>query len=307
MGYSSTGAQQFGEHNHLRTIIICAFTFLAVFAPADTALFTAGTRTAGHGENTPREPWMSRWMGGMFAGCETRVGVKTPAEFWPFSGLDTLDLGNSIAKGTEAIVNAIDNTPGKKIIVGLSQGSVIDELAKGIMSARLDGQKPAPADVEFVNVANPYRPGHGLLNFLRGIYVPLANYTPQAIPETEYNCVEIFKEYDGYADWPNRPDWVAMVNAIAGIHYLHADYSDLDPKKIPAENITVTSNARGATTTTYRWPTPTLPIVRLLLAWGVQQEVVDAYAPALKARIDAAYSRNNSAEPAVKTAQAPAR
>ena len=57
------------------------------------------------------------------------------------------------------------------------------------------------------------------------------------------------------------------------------------------ENITVTTNEKGATTTTYLVPQPTMPILRPFS--GVAPRVVEAANNVLKPIADRGYSRND--------------
>lgn len=45
----------------------------------------------------------------------------------------------------------------------------------------------------------------------------MLNYTPRPEPETPYDVIVVAQEYDGWADFPDRPwNLLATLNAIAG-------------------------------------------------------------------------------------------
>ena len=124
------------------------------------------------------------------------------------------------------------------------------------------------------------------------------NYTYQPAPVTPYDVVVITGEYDGFADFPDRP-WnaLAVANAMAGAIVVHVPVMYGGLGAVPAKNITVETNAKGGTTTHYLVPTATLPLVQLNPKLKSQEA-------ALKAKIDAGYSRNDKvgATPAKLTA-----
>ncbi len=104
---------------------------------------------------------------------------------------------------------------------------------------------------------------------------------------TPFDVVVVTGEYDGFADFPDRP-WnaLAVANAMAGAIVVHVPvmYGGLD--SVPAKNISVDVNAKGGTTTHYLVPTATLPLVQLNPRLKPREAE-------LKAKIDAGYSRND--------------
>jgi hypothetical protein len=86
---------------------------------------------------------------------------------------------------------------------------------------------------------------------------------------------------------------VAVANAIAGFVYLHASTSSLNPYTIPPQNITVITNSKGGTTTTYLNPAEHLPLTQPLRDIGVPTQVTDEIDSVLRPIVDAGYSRND--------------
>ena len=112
--------------------------------------------------------------------------------------------------------------------------------------------------------------------------------------DSAYDTVVVVGEYDVTADFPDRPwNLLALANGILGFDYTHGASSLSSPSEVPPQNIKVTTNAQGGTTTTYLWPSPVLPMLRPLT--GVLPEsVIDAVNSVLKPIVDRAYSRNDA-------------
>ena len=105
----------------------------------------------------------------------------------------------------------------------------------------------------------------GIGSFLpEGFRIPLLGWTvtrPEA--NSSYDTVVVVGEYDITADFPDRP-WnvLALANSVFGFEYSHSPSALSSPTAVPEENIRVTTNDKGATTTTYLVPRPALPLLR---------------------------------------------
>jgi hypothetical protein len=138
--------------------------------------------------------------------------------------------------------------------------------------------------------------------FRPGTHVPLIDYTVPAPVESQYDTTEIVGQYDIFSDPPDRPgNLLADLNAVmAGGYYGHSATAFADPARVAPDDVTVTTNSKGATTTTYFIRSNQLPLTRLLedqagLSPGMAQQV-DAV---LRPMVDRAYTRNdNPAAPA---------
>ena len=95
-------------------------------------------------------------------------------------------------------------------------------------------------------------------------------------------------EYDGFADFPDRP-WnvLAVANAIAGEILTHVPSMFTTLSTVPAKNVTVTTNALGGVTTRYFVPAAHLPLVQLFPALKSQEA-------SLRKTVDSGYVRNDS-------------
>lgn len=253
-------------------------------ATAVTALTVSGTGTWFHPPPFPEE-----LLPAFFAGT-TISRVDYPATV---TGMD-----RSIAIAAEAIGRGVLNTAEPVIAAGFSQGALAVAYAKKDLMALPADLRPAPDRLSFLTIGDPSGPG-GILRSVR-MRVPLIGLTPIIPPDTPYDTVIVNGEYDGWADFPDRP-WnpASLANAVLGIVYVHGRYETvpggLDPSTGPPANVTTTVNNLGGTTTTYLIPTAKLPLVQPLRDVGISEEVVTAIEKPLKKAVDRGYARNDPA------------
>lgn len=276
---------------------------------ADVGLTATVLAMGGLGHQTIEPDLITTVLGGRYADDESLVGLSWPGELAPFNG--TLTLNQSVTAGLETMDAAIRSTPGPKIVIGASGSTLV---VAGEMR-RLAGDPGAPPadDLSFVVLGDPNR---GIFKHLRGLTLPILDYTVSPPPVTKYDLLVVAGEYDAFGDWPDRP-WnvLADLNALAGSGVLqqilpqsiaialgldafgsvHYDAMFADLTQVPQQNITTSVNAAGGTTTTYLVPTPDLPLLRPLTKWGVAPEVVSALNTVLRPVIDSAYIRNDPA------------
>ncbi|MCV7422543.1 PE-PPE domain-containing protein [Mycobacterium yunnanensis] len=200
-----------------------------------------------------------------------------PAVSVPFPA-SVIGMDQSVAEGAKNVVAQLQSTSGEKRVLGLSQGAIAIAEAKRRLMELPEDQRPAAETVTFVAIADPTRPGHGAL-------AQLGYQTA----ETPYDTVYFTREYDGLADLPDRFNVLALVNAAAGIVYLHPYYGDL-PADLPVKNTSTTVNGAGATITDVLIPTQHLPMLQPLRNLGIN---VDGLEATLKPMVDAGYSRND--------------
>jgi hypothetical protein len=271
------------------------------FAPAATVLMIGGK-----GQPVLSGAEMASVLDGRYAG-DTRVSVEWPAQAWPLTGLTSLTMGQSVAIGIEQLEDAIDESSGPTVVLGISQGSlVVDAVQRRLAANGTNSQ------LTFVTIADMNR-GNGIFTHFRGVYIPILDYTPQPEPVTPYDTIVVAKEYDGWADFPDRPwNLLATLNAIAGSGIVpgfagvHDATVSADLSQVPPKNITTTVNSQGGTTTSYLVPTRDLPLLQPLRDWGVPKPVVDAVNQLFKPVVDAGYSRNDSPSAAPSTLPPPA-
>ncbi|MBX7450117.1 PE-PPE domain-containing protein [Mycolicibacterium sp. 3033] len=273
-----------------------AFASVALAVSTATAGWGASSALVIGGISTPQlsDMLMSPLLGGALKNQE-RVSVKWPAEAGPYTGRGDLTLGASINVGKANLDAQIDAAlarlakdangnvlGGEKVtVVGLSAGSLVVNEVLREMAA--DADAPDKDQITFIVVADSSR--QKLIDKAR--YNSKYDYTYQPAPETAYDIVVVTGEYDGMADFPDRPfNVLAIVNAIAGSIFVHVPVMYADLANVPAENITVDVNAQGGTTTHYLVPTKKLPLVQLFPSLAPREAE-------LKAKIDKAYSRND--------------
>jgi len=237
-------------------------------------------------------------VAGMAALALAVVGVPTrPTVDWELSATALIMGGTN-----GAIHAAASSSSGPIVAVGLSEAAQLmdDELWRLAGQAATDPASAPPADqLSFVLLGDTNR---SLLGYLRGLHLPILDYTLPPVPETPYDVTVVAGEYDEFADSPDRPwNLLAVANAIAGSGYfpgfgsVHYDSLWADLSEVPQENITTSVNSQGGVTTTYIVPTPDLPLLRPLPGMGVPQQVVDTLNTALRPIVDLGYRR--SAEP----------
>lgn len=275
--------------------VIAGFTVTGIqWVLTATVLFIGGM-----GWETVDEAHMKAALGGYLDDGDN-VFVNVP---WP-AYLGT--LGDSVAVGSDNLYAEILKTDGPQIAVGVSGSAmVINEVMR---RAAGDPAAPSPEELSFIIIGDGER---GLLPALTPFFgntMPFIDYTVQPIPVTPYDVMVVTGEYDGLADWPDRPwNLLADANAVAGsgiiegFGSMHWDSIWANPTTVPARNVTTSVNAEGGVTTTYLVPSAELPILKPLRDHGVPTPAVDALNAVLRPIVDAGYRRNDP-HPAATTA-----
>jgi hypothetical protein len=226
-----------------------------------------------------------------------RVIVPYPGSFWPVTGLDSPTVGESVTIGTNNLDSSLRSTSGPVVVTGLSQGTLVLDEAQARLAS--DPNAPPPEQITFIKAGDP---AHVLSRvFEPGTRIPLIDYTLPAPVESQYNTIDIVGQYDPYSDPPDRPgNLLASLNAVAAAgYYGHSATAFSDPARVPPQDVTVTTNSRGATTTTYFVRTDRLPVVRAIEDnTGLSNETAQRLDEILRPMVDAAYGP----APAQKTA-----
>ena len=246
---------------------------------------------------------MAQILGDLTHGQE-RVSVNWPAEAGPYTGSGDMTLGQSIAVGIDNLNAEIAAALGrltrdengnvvngeKVTVIGLSAGSLVTTEVLRQMAA--DPNAVDADEISFYLVADSSR--QELIKDSK--YNPKYDYTYQPAPDTVYDTHVVTGEFDGLADMPDR--WwnlTAVVNAMAGAIVVHIPVMFADLDDVPAENITVKTNALGGTTTHYLVPTEELPLVTLLPFLKPMEE-------SLRASVERGYKRYDDVPSAARTA-----
>lgn len=219
--------------------------------------------------------------------------IDYPASSWPLSGLDTPTVGDSIDTGADNLDTAIRAADGPILVAGVSQGAMVVNREKERLAN--DPAAPPPDQLKFIVFSDPQR---GIFSTLPrdGTHIPIVDFQSRAPVESQYDTIVVTAEYDGWADFPDRPwNLVSVANAVMGAATVHGTVVLVDPATVPPENVTVTTNSKGATTTTYLAPTEHLPLTQPLRNLGVHERIVDKVDKFLRPIVDAGYSRNDDA------------
>ncbi len=116
--------------------------------------------------------------------------------------------------------------------------------------------------------------------------------TPPPV-DTPYPTTEIVREFDGFADWPDKPfHALADLNALAGIVFLHPNYGGLD--LADSDNVKI----QTGNTTHIVVKTDDLPLTQPLREVGVDDKIVDAIDKPLRRIINRAYDGPRPGKPA---------
>lgn len=221
------------------------------------------------------------------------VVVEYPASL----GFIGMPMGESVAEGAAGLLRAIESISGRKIIACESQGclSVTQLLAQFIADATT---APAAEDLIIVMVGNPATSGGGAAAQNPGGYEPFFRITfGGATPESQYETVNVTREYDFFADRPvDDPNALAVWNNLVAFLVVHPIYGDVDMDD-PDNLVKVVGN-----TTYVLVPTKQLPMLqslydtaeawRLLTGQADLLQQVEALDARLRAIIDQDYDRS---------------
>lgn len=230
------------------------------------------------------------------------VAVATPEQFWPIAGATHFD--SSVAVGVRNLTDCLQGRsacqaddlsgdgvwPSDYVIYGYSQSARIATIVKRSLIAH-DEQ----ANISFVVTSNPNRPNGGALERFAGLHIPILDVTFDGATPTDscdadgtdcrFRTVDIARQYDGWPDFPRRPlNLLADINALAGIAFLHPDYTQ-----------SVTGALYQGTTgdtTYYLLPTARLPLLMPLALLGVPAPILDVLDAPLRVIVEWAYDRD---------------
>ena len=270
-------------------------TMTAFVALTATALIMGGT---GHPLSTPQDSpeFINSYTTDAnndyivltgFCGADacTPTAVSTPEQFMPVSG--TMPFDHSVGAGVNNLGHAINAQPvGESMVVfGYSQSARIASIEKGNLAAA-----GSTLPLSFVLIGNPNRPNGGILQRFEGVEIPILGVTfDGASPtDTDFDTVDITRQYDGWSDFPNNPlNPFATANAVAGIHYLHGDYQSVGLGNALYQG-------SYGDTDYYMIPSRRLPLLMPLEEAGVPSPVVTILDAPARVLVEAGYDRTIS-------------
>jgi hypothetical protein len=173
--------------------------------------------------------------------------------------------------GVAVIDTAIDTTSGDTIVFGYSQGAVM--VTRWLLQHAGDVDAPSPDELSIVLIGNSTRAYGG------------ANANSVVMPETQYHVLDVARQYDPAADYPDDPfNLLAVANAWAGFTTIHINYEGVDIND-PANAVWTVGN-----TTYVLVPTENLPLLEPLRMIGLT-ELADELNGPLKAIVEQGYNR----------------
>ncbi len=226
------------------------------------------------------------------------VGLYTPEQFWPVTGLTSQTFGQSVNQGVPLLNNAImTQTAGGNhvVVVGYSQSATVATLEMRHLNALPASARPSPDQLSFVLLGDPNNPNGGILERFHGLYIPGLDvpFNGATPPNTPYPTAIYTIQYDGWADFPKYPiNLVADANAVAGIYYLHPTYPDLTAAQLATAVQQPVSAGYNGATTYYLIPTQNLPLLEpLRQVPGVGNPMADLIQPDLRVIVELGYDR----------------
>lgn len=211
----------------------------------------------------------------LFRGACAKAGprctaVWTPAALDPSHVRGVVGEVGPISIGADSLDKTLRTDGDKSVVVfGYSQGAQVAAYWMRNLSEDASSYAP-PASTSFVLAGNP-----------ENTYS--APWLPKTPVDSGYAVTEVWRQYDGWADWPTRVNLLAYANAIAGMMYVHpVAYVDADPDD-PA-NVTWSIG----NTTYVMIPSADLPLLQPLRVLGLGA-VADALNGPLKKIVDSAY------------------
>ncbi len=188
-------------------------------------------------------------------------------------GLVEVGVQENVRRLNSAI-NNVGTSP--KIVYAFSGGARVASVWLSDHADREDA--PDPDDLSFVLIGNGGRKYGGVNGWWYGDQLS----TPT---DTQYDIVDIAREYDPVADFPHNPfNLLALANSIAAFQYVHLSYDEADLDD--PDNIVW----KEGNTTYVFIPTEHLPLLQGFYNAGLGS-LVEGLEPGLREAIDKAYNR----------------
>ena len=230
----------------------------------------------------------------------------TPEGLYPITGVKSLEFDPSLAQGVTILDDTITRqlaAGNSMVIEGDSQGAVIEGQEMKHLLTLPVGERPDGDQLTFVMTGDESNPNGGLLERFNLPDMPQLtvpsfgiSFIGAAPADTPWNSVEYIGEYDGFSDYPRYPiDFLADVNAVLGMAFVHLHYSDFTPEQLAdAITLPVTDDYTGHTD--YIMLPQTLPLADALqLVPVVGKPLADLLGPDLKILVDLGYGHVDSA------------
>ena len=135
-------------------------------------------------------------------------------------------------------------------------------------------------------------PNGGLASRFPGLYIPIldVSFNGPAPTDTQFDTVDINRQYDGFADFPLYPlNVISLLNALLGTLYVHS--YDLEVSLARSDDIAAYPEQHGDTTY-YFFETQDLPLFGPLRTLGVPESLIDVVEPFFRVLVDLGYDRS---------------
>ncbi|MEO3760681.1 PE-PPE domain-containing protein [Mycobacterium sp. B14F4] len=249
---------------------------------------------------TPQEFWpvtgVFRLLG-LALGPQSLFGLDGPAwpdePWWKLSGLFDRSGDQSLEDGAADLQAAMVENPSDHLVIfGVSQGAGVANVTKRKLAEQYPAGTKAP-DVDFVLSGDPNLPNGGLASRFAGLYIPILDLTfnGPAPTNTQFDTVEINRQYDGFSDLPLYPlNVISLTNALLGVVYVHMYLLDVslpaEPTKSPAYQ------GKHGDTDYYFFENPDLPLFGPLRTLGVPESLIDVVEPFFRVIVELGYDRS---------------
>ena len=213
---------------------------------------------------------------------------------WKLSGLFDLTADQSLQAGVADLEAAMaTNGNDHLVIFGWSQGAGVANAEKRKLAEQYPWGTAAP-DIDFVLLGDPNLPNGGIASRFAGLYIPILDFSfnGPAATDTQFDTVEINRQYDGFADFPLYPlNLVADLNAVMGIVFVHTEMFNVS---LPADDPTTSPAYQGThgDTSYYFFQTDDLPLFAPLRIVGVPEPVIDVVEPFFREVVELGYDRS---------------
>lgn len=219
------------------------------------------------------------------------VPVTTPEQAWPVTGLFDYPFGTSVRIGEQNLQSAMAQYGGDGLVIfGHSQSSVIAYREKTRLAAQYPVGTPAP-NIQFVTIGTLNLPNGGVMTRFWGGYLPFVDFyfNGPAPTDTQFHTDIVTQRWDGFADFPIYPiNGLAVLNAVAGIFYVHEEYEDVTLAGDPA---TYYRGTKGDTDYFF-FETENLPLFGPLRSLGVPEAWIDVVEPLTTFGVELGYRRD---------------
>jgi PE-PPE domain len=228
------------------------------------------------------------------------IGLATPEQLAPLTGLDSEPFGVSLQQGTDTLNTAIGDEVGAGndvVAFGYSQSATIETLELEQLAALPADERPSTDQLAFVMIGDGNNPDGGLLERFDGAYIPSLDASfSGATPDDVYPTDIYTLQYDGWADYPQYPlNILADLNAFAGIAFVHGEYPNLAVAQVDSATELPTT-VTDTMTNLYLIPTENLPLLDPLQLLGAPQWLTDLIEPDLRVLIELGYDRTAPAD-----------